>query len=86
LLLRQRDQAVVLERADRGDEVILHSMVVRDLQRQSPLPPAHYLPFLGHPLQQLAQRAFFDPGGGRNVSNCHFLLSLPESLKIEPSA
>jgi hypothetical protein len=36
--------------------------------------------------QQFAQRAFHDPGGGRNVSDYHFLLSLPESLEIAPSA
>src|SRR5262249_15865011 len=51
----------------------------------SPLPAAH-LSFFGQPVQQLAARAFFDPGGGRNVSDCHFLLSLPERLKIAPSA
>jgi hypothetical protein len=49
-------------------------------------PPAPYLPFLPQSFQQLAQRAFLNPGGGRSVSDCHFLLSLPDSLKIAPSA
>ena len=34
--------------------------------------------------QQLAQRAFLNTGGGRSVSDCHFLLSFPDSLKIAP--
>jgi hypothetical protein len=38
------------------------------------------------PPQQRAQRAFLDPGGGRSVSDGHFFLSLPDSLKIAPSA
>src|SRR5215471_1340587 len=46
-----------------------------------PLPAAPYPPWPTFQ-QQLAQRAFLDPGGGRSVSDCHFLLSLPESLKI----
>src|SRR5262249_2126509 len=50
------------------------------------LPPAPYLPFLAQTFQQLAQRAFLNPGGGRSVSDCHFLLSFPGSLKIAPSA
>jgi hypothetical protein len=53
--------------------------------RYFPLPPAPYLPFLAQTFQQLAQRALLDPGGGRNVSDCHFLLSLPQ-LKTVPSA
>src|SRR5262249_25302780 len=50
------------------------------------LPPAPYLPFLAQTFQQLAQHAFLNPGGGRSVSNCHFLLSFPDTLKIAPSA
>jgi len=32
------------------------------------LPPAPYLPFLAQTFQQLAQRAFLNPGGGPAVS------------------
>jgi hypothetical protein len=50
------------------------------------LPPAPYLPFVAQTFQQLAQRAFLNPGGSRSVSDCHFLLSFPDSLKFAPSA
>src|SRR5215831_220688 len=52
------------------------------MRRYFVLPPAHP-PIPGQPFQQLAQRVFLDPGGGRSVSDCHFLLSLPE--KTGPS-
>jgi hypothetical protein len=59
------------------DDVIANARGISSLLSAHP-------PFLGQPSQQLAQGAFLDPGGGRSVSDCHFLLSLPE--KTGPSA
>jgi len=56
------------------------------LQRgNSPYRPHLISPSLANPFSSW-RSVLLDPGGGRNVSDCHFLSSLPDSVKIAPCA